>query len=342
MIRYFTESSNREIKYAYAVGRIRGLERGLLNRVLLDKMIEASDLASSLNILISSDFNIYSFDIYNPTSYETFLNKELLNTYNVIKEISPYPFLYNIFALNYDFHNLKVLIKSKYLKQNFSELFSEISTINIKKFILAIREENFKEIPIPFRTAISKTFSEYNKLPDPEIIDLILDKEKYFIINNILKNIKSPFLKKFIKINIDLNNIIASIRIKIRGEDKNKLKKVLIDNGDFNIKNIVDMFDSSLSSWNTKFAKTDYERVVEMGLKSYQESNSLIEIERLRDNFILDFIKFGKFITFGMEPLITFIISKENDIKNIRIILSGKLNKLLPSKIKERVRDTYV
>jgi vacuolar-type H+-ATPase subunit C/Vma6 len=49
MIRYFTESSNREIKYAYAVGRIRALERGLLNKVLLDKMIEASDLASSLN-----------------------------------------------------------------------------------------------------------------------------------------------------------------------------------------------------------------------------------------------------------------------------------------------------
>jgi V/A-type H+-transporting ATPase subunit C len=43
-----------------------------------------------------------------------------------------------------------------------------------------------------------------------------------------------------------------------------------------------------------------------------------------------------------MEPIIAFIIAKENDIKNIRIILSGKLNKLLPSKIKERVRDTYV
>lgn len=342
MIRYFTDSSNGEPEYTYAVGRIRELERGLLNNVLIDKMIEASDLTSSLNILIESDVSGYSFDIYNPVDFETSLNKELLYAYKVIKDISPYPFLCYIFALNYDFHNLKVLIKSKYLKKKFSESLSGIGTINIRNLIMAIEEEKFEEIPVSFESAVRKTIFEYNKIQDPEIIDLILDKERYGIISNILKDIETPFLEKFIRMNIDFNNIITSIRIKIRGEDKNFLKKVLIDYGSFNLKNIVDMFDSPLSSWNTKFIKTDYEEVVEMGLKGYQENDSLIEIERLRDNYILDFVKIGKFITFGMEPLVGFIIAKENDIKNIRIILSGKLNKLSPSKIKERVRDVYV
>jgi len=341
-IRYFTDSSNTETEYTYAVGRIRELERGLLDRVLLDKMIEASDLTSSLNLLIESDLSAYSFDIYNPADFENSLNKELLSTYKVIKDISPYPFLYYIFALNYDFHNLKVLVKSKYLNKKFTESLSEIGTINIKNLIIAIEEEKFTEIPVSFESAVRKTISEYNKLQDPEIIDLILDKEKYSIIFNILKNIETPFLKNFIKINIDFNNIIVSIRTKIRGEDKNFLKEVLIDEGNFNLKNILTMFDSPLSSWNTKFTKTDYEKVVEMGLKGYQENNSLIEIERLRDNFILNFVKIGKFITFGIEPLVGFIIAKENDIKNIRIILSGKLNKLSPANIKERIRDVYV
>ena len=218
MVNYFTGSSNNAPGYAYAVGRIRALEKGLLNKVLLDKMVEAPDLTSSLNILIESDLGNYNFDIYNLTDYETSLTKELLYTYKVIKDVSPYPFLYNIFALNYDFHNLKVLIKAKYLKKKVTGFFSLITTIDIKKFIRAIEEDNFTEIPLFFGSAINKTISEYNKLPDPEIIELILDKEKYFIINNILKNIKAPFLKKFIKINIDFNNIITSIRIKIRGD----------------------------------------------------------------------------------------------------------------------------
>lgn len=342
MNKYFTDSSNTEAEYAYATGRIRELERGLLDRVLLDKMIEASDLTSSLNLLIESELGTYGFDIYNPDNFENSLNKELLNTYKLIKDISPHPFLYNIFVLNYDFHNLKVLIKSKYLKKKFTESLSQIGSITIENLILAIEEEKFTEIPVSFESAIRKTISEYNKLQDPEIIDLVLDKEKHTIISNILKNTEAPFLKKFVKITIDFDNIITSIRIKIRQEDIIFLKKVLIDDNGQNFIKIIDMFDSPLSSWTTKFAKTDYEKVVEMGLKAYQENNSLMEIERLRDNFILNFVKIGKYITFGIEPLIGFIIAKENDIKNIRIILSGKLNKLPSAKIKERIRDVYV
>ena len=343
MLRYITDSSNVDTEYTYAVGRIRELERGLLNKNLLDKMIESSDLSSSLNILMESDLgNAYSFDIYNPTNFETFLNKELLYNYKVIKNISPSPFLYYVFALNYDFHNLKVLIKSKYLNKKFTESFSEIGTVNIKNLVIAVEEEKYVEIPVSFESAIQKTIYEYNKLHEPEIIDLVLDKEKYSIINNILKDIEAPFLEKVIKINIDFNNFITSIRIKLRGESKNFLRNVLIEGGNFNLKSLVDMYDSPLLSWGIRFSKTDYEKVMEAGLKAYQKDNSLIEIERLRDNYILDFIKIGKYITFGMEPLIGFLIAKENDIKNIRIILSGKLNQLPPFKIRERVRDIYV
>jgi len=342
MIRYFTDSSNTETEYTYAVGRIRELERKLLNKVLLDKLIESYDLPSSINLLIEGGLDSYGFDIYNHADFEDSLNKELIRTYKVIKVISPYPFIYYVFALNYDFHNLKVLIKSKYLKKKYTECLSEIGTINIKNLIMAIEEEKYAEIPVSFESAVRKTISEYKKLQDPGIIDLVLDKERYNIISNILKDIEAPFLKDFIEMNIDLNNIITAIRTKIRGEDKSFLKKVLIDKGNLDLKNIIDIFDSPLSSWNAKFAKTDYEKVVEIGLKSYETKGSLTEIERLVDNYILNFVKIGRFITFGMEPLVGFIVAKENDIKNIRIILSGKLNKLSPAKIRERIRDVYV
>jgi len=343
MIRYFTDNSNNQLEYTYAVGRIRELERGLLSKALLNKITEAADLASALNILIESDLGCYRFDIHNPIDFEASLNQELSYTYKVIRDISPYPFLYYIFSLRYSFHNIKILIKSKYLEEkNFSKILSEISTINIRNLEAVIKEEKYEEISVSFGSAIKKAISEYDKLKDPEIIDLTLDIERYNIISNILNDIEVPFLKKFIKINIDLNNIITSIRIKLRGEDKNYLRKVLIDGGDLDTKNILEIYNSPLSSWNTKFLKTDYEKVVKMGLKDYQENNSLMEIERLRDDFILSFVKVGKIITFGIEPLVGFLVAKENDIKNIRIILSGKLNKLSPDQIKERVRDTYV
>ena len=351
MFKHFTADTNNQEEYAFANGIIKKLEKGLLSKDILDRMIKSSDAASALKILTESDLNNYSFDLNDPSNFEVPLNQELLHTYDIIKSISKvstFNFLYFTFASKYDFHNIKLLIKSKYLKKDISnELFSPIRTIDIEILNLAIKDEKYEDIPDSFEFLIKKTFSEYSKYKDPEIIDFILDKERYVMIFNKIREVEiieveELFLKRFIKINIDLNNIISCIRAKVRGERKSFAKEFIIPEGDFKIENIVDIYDSPLSSWFEKLIHTDYKDIVELGVNYFQKNNSLMELEKLRDNFILNFSKIGKYITFGVEPLVGYITAKENDIKNIRIILSGKLNKLSPDQIKERVRDTYV
>ncbi|MBE3091349.1 MAG: V-type ATP synthase subunit C [Candidatus Atribacteria bacterium] len=351
MFKYFTADTNDQEEYAFANGSVKSLEKGLLNKDILDRMIKSGDIVSALKILSESDLNDYSFDLNNPSDFENSLNKELLHTYDIIKsisQVSTFNFLYFTFASKYDFHNIKILIKSKYLKKDISnELLSPIGTIDIEKLNLAIKDEKYENIPDSFEFLIKKTFSEYNKFKDPEMIDFVLDKERYVMIFNKIREIEiieaeELFLKRFININIDLNNIINCIRAKIRGEKKAFIKEFLIPEGDFKIEKIIEIYDSPLSSWCEKLIYTDYKNIVETGVNYFQRNNSLMELEKLRDNFILNFSKIGKYITFGIEPLIGFITAKENDIKNIKIILSGKLNKLSPDQIKERVRDSYV
>jgi len=351
MFKYFTADTNNQEDYAFANGRIRKLEKGLLNKDILDRMIKSNDIVSALKILTESDLNDYSFDLNNPSDFEDSLNQELLHTYSIIKSISKvstFNFLYFTFASKYDFHNIKILIKSKYLKKEFSsELISPIGTINIEKLNSAIKDEKYEDIPDSFEFLIKKTFSEYNKFKDPEIIDFVLDRERYVMIFNKIREIEiieeeEPYLRRFIKINIDLNNIINCIRAKIRGEKKTFTKEFLIPEGDFKIENLIEVYDSPLSSWFEKLRYTDYKNIIELGVNYFQKNNSLMELEKLIDNFILNFSKIGKYITFGIEPIVGFITAKENDIKNIRIILSGKLNNLSPDEITERVRDTYV
>ena len=351
MFKYFTADTNDQEEYAFANGSVKSLEKGLLNKDILDRMIKSGDIVSALKILSESDLNDYSFDLNNPSDFENSLNKELLHTYDIIKsisQVSTFNFLYFTFASKYDFHNIKILIKSKYLKKDIpNELLSPIGTIDIEKLNFAIKDEKYENIPDSFEVLIKKTFSEYNKFKDPEMIDFVLDKERYVMIFNKIREIEiieveELFLKRFININIDLNNIINCIRTKIRGEKKAFIKEFLIPEGDFKIEKIIEIYDSPLSSWCEKLIYTDYKNIVETGVNYFQKNNSLMELEKLRDNYILNFSKIGKYITFGIEPLIGFITAKENDIKNIRIILSGKLNKLSPGQIKERVRDTYV
>ena len=351
MFKYFTADTNDQEEYAFANGNIKALEKGLLNKDILDRMIKSSDIVSALKVLTESDLNDYSFDLNNPSDFENSLNQELLHTYDIIKsisQVSTFNFLYFTFASKYDFLNIKILIKSKCLKKEFSNgLISSIGTMDMEKLKLAIRDEKYEDIPDSFELLIKKTLSEYHKFKDPEMIDFVLDRERYIMIFNKIREIETIeseelFLKRFININIDLNNIVNCIRVKIRGEKKAFIKEFLIPEGDFKIEKIIEIYDSPLSSWFEKLKYTDYKDIIELGVNYFQKNNSLMELEKLRDNFILNFSKIGKYITFGIEPLVGFITAKENDIKNIRIILSGKLNNLSPEKIKERVRDTYV
>ncbi|MEA1939548.1 MAG: V-type ATPase subunit [Candidatus Caldatribacteriota bacterium] len=351
MFRYYRADTNNQEEYAFSNGIIRKLEKELISQELIDRLLKANDLVSALKIINENDSSNYSFDLNNPTNFENALNDDLLYSYNTIKSISkvsPFNFLYFTFASKYDFQNIKILIKSKFIgNDNSDELISKISTIDANMIKLSIKDEKYEDIPGSFETLIKKTFVEYNKFKDPEKIDFILDKERYIMILNKIKEVEiieseELFLKRFIRINIDLHNIINCIRAKVRGDKKVFTKEFIIPEGDYRIENIVEIYNSSLTSWVEKLVYTDYKDIIEMGINYYKKNNSLMELEKLRDNYILNFSKIGKYVTFGIEPLVGFITAKENDIKNIRIILSGKLNNISNDKIKERIRDTYV
>ena len=56
----------------------------------------------------------------------------------------------------------------------------------------------------------------------------------------------------------------------------------------------------------------------------------------------MDLNKTSKYINIGPEPIFSYIVAKEAEIKTLRIILVAKLNNLSPDVIRERVRELYV
>lgn len=49
-----------------------------------------------------------------------------------------------------------------------------------------------------------------------------------------------------------------------------------------------------------------------------------------------------KYNPFSVGPLVAYVLARENEIKTVRIILSGKQNGLPEESIRERVREMYV
>jgi V/A-type H+-transporting ATPase subunit C len=76
--------------------------------------------------------------------------------------------------------------------------------------------------------------------------------------------------------------------------------------------------------------------------KVSEKDFNLDYFDRLADDFVLDYVRGAKLISIGIEPLVGYMMAKENEVKIVRIILAGKLAGLSSETIRKRLRQSYV
>ena len=120
------------------------------------------------------------------------------------------------------------------------------------------------------------------------------------------------------------------------------LAPVLLAGGCLPLDRLLALIDEPLESVITSLAMSDYSELVSEGLREWIDRGSAARLEKLSDDYITAYLKRGKWTPFGPEPLIGYLWAKEMEIKNIRLILVGKINKLPAEAIRERLRDGYL
>ncbi len=331
-----------EDKYLYSVARIRALETKLLDKAKIERMIEAKNTDEIIKILYETEYASSISEMKSIDDYETVLSKELSKTYKLLSEISPVPELTNLFLLRYDIHNLKTLLKSSYLGEENEELLSNTGTIPVHRLKDMVREKDFTDLPPMIKECTEEIVGEFTVNPDPQIIDVTLDRCLYDLMYKTAEDNKSRFLMDYISAQIDLINIKSMIRVKSMGYGRDFLRKVILENGKLDYAFFNDIFEESLEVLIDKLAYKDYGSVVEEGISSYMKTKSLTKYEKLSDDFIFELAKKGKYVAFGIEPLVGYLMAKENETKIIRMIMVGKINEIPNELIRERLRDVYV
>ena len=78
-----------------------------------------------------------------------------------------------------------------------------------------------------------------------------------------------------------------------------------------------------------------------LGLGEEGMRTALPAVERAIDNLLLETIAPAKSIPLGIEPLIGYLLAKEREILNLRLVITGKLNKLPEETVRRRLRNVY-
>ncbi|NLB33167.1 MAG: V-type ATP synthase subunit C [Tissierellia bacterium] len=330
----------KDTDYLFSTARVRSVEKNMLTRERAEKMIDAKTTEDALRVL--DDCYYGSGDAINVDDYEILLTEEHKKTYDFITSIAPELDYFKMFLYPYDYHNLKVIMKSEYLGIEASNILINTGSIDVKNLKYSVKERDFLALTENMGNALKEIIEDFPKTNDPQIIDIILDKYCYDEMLKSAKSTNNQFIIDYVRMQIDAINIKSYVRLKKMNKSWDFFTKIFLDGGKIYEQIFIKNFDDPFDKFAENLLAYDFKEVFIEGTEALQETNKFTILEKLLDNKIIEHIKYAKYVPFGIEPLVGYLIGKDNEIKIARIILAGKTAGISPELIKERLRETYV
>lgn len=323
--------------FTQGIVRTRVIEKRLLSKDQIDRMIEANDLNDVLRILNETEYSNEISQMSDSFDYESILSAELIRVYDLMREISADQMVIDLLALKYDYHNLKVMIKEAELNKELSHLYVPVGATNFKVLKNAFQEGNMDLIGKEYREAIVAVQKDYDVTRDPQRIDLIFDRFYYEHLYKMAKESEIDFFIEYVEDVIDFTNVSSAIRLKRQGREEASFEDVMLAGGKLDSGSIFQIINEPLKIKDSRISSA-----LSKGLLAYEKTNRLTDFEKFKDDYLMGKNKESKSVIFGPEPIFSYVLAKEAEIKNLRIIMVSKTNNIPSDSIRERMRDLYV
>ena len=318
-----------DTQYYYAVARIRSKELSLLSSSFLEQLLGAKTLDEALRLLHDKGWSTNS-------SVEGMLQDEKKKTWDLMAELVGDVSVFNVLLLNYDYHNLKAAVKEALTSDSHKNIYSKEGTIDADIIAKAVASRDFTLLPESMRSIAEEALTTLLHTHDGQLTDIMIDRAALEAIHDEGKKSGSGILSLYGELTVVAADIKTASRSAKTGKDIQFLRKALAP---------CDSLDTELlaqAAVNGTDAICDYLSTTKYADAVPELRSSPSAFERWCDNLIIRNIRPELYHPFTIGPLAAYIIARENEIKTVRIVLSGKINDLPEISVRERVREMYV
>ena len=340
----YSGSSN----YAYFATRVRAMKSNLLPKETYPRLMNMG--ISEITRFIEESG--YKQDIdelartYNGVDLiEHGLNRNLAMTFTKLINISEGEpnYLLTEYLKNYDVWNLKTILRGKYYDASPDEI--KEALVSAGQFSYTFLSDlagksSYGEVIAAFEgTEYHPILKNYDETNLSEIENR-LDKMYYDGLFNVIGGSKSKDRKlfaTFIKTEIDIKNLKTLLRLKKAEVDNDEILDLIIDGGlELSIKNIKKLLPLSYDDFVQSLNKYSYWDSISDALTS--DTDSLINVEtQLTKHSLKSASSFSHVYPLSIVPIMDYIISKRNEVNNLRIITRGKAANLSDEIIKNQL-----
>ena len=317
--------------YSYIVGRVRALETQMLDQTLLERLLDAPSAEEAFRTLNDHALMAEHIGDLGVDDYQKVFSASLKSIQNILHEMAPEKEFMNFLWYKFDFHNLKVVLKAKLMEHGYADI--EHALIDMGHHSLsnweAVLFENKTLDLIPgVGFAIKAATELYEKNNDPQVVDLIIDQYYLDELNKMAEEMESSLVQDYVDRLIDITNTKTFVRCKELEKDRSYFEKVLVKGGSVYIETFIDAYDKGYDELRVILEKRPHLEDLAGTLEQVEKDNSLLILETKITENLQTFMKEAQRISFGIEPVLAFFYKFENQLRIIRSIFIGKLNKL--------------
>lgn len=321
-----------DLQYTYAVARIRAKEVSLFSAAAIDQLMACKTYDNCLQFLSEKGWG----DADTPQNAEAILAKEGEKTWETVRELVPDMTVFDV--LNYPnlFHNLKAAIKEVCTEGSHPNIFYKDTTPSAEEIMERVKERDFSGLPSMMAEAAAEAFDTLLHTRDGQLCDVIVDRACLDAIYQAGKAARDGIIRNYAESTVAVADIKIAVRCMKTAKSLDFIKRALAECGSLSVDALAHAAMSGMDAIREYLNGTDYAQ----GAEALAESPSAFE--RWCDNMIIKTIRPQKYNSFSIGPVVAYALARENEIKTVRIILSGKMNGLSDDSIRERVREMYV
>jgi V/A-type H+-transporting ATPase subunit C len=363
-------------RFAYVSGRIWAIENRMIDRARFNRMIDAGSPEELVRILSETEYGQGREII--PERYEEIIDEELKRIHQFIAEFSPDPELTGVFRAEHDFHNMKVHLKSRLAQRDRGMTVREglgLSSVGLvdpdqlgeyADIILfehyPLEEEDDSDekddavaVGEPAevdegRTALEDAIADAGREAleaylrhgrDPQYVDFVMDRASYDYFYNVAISRKARELEKIVATMADLANIKICMRLRAIGKDAGFARDVLLPHGTLDAGALLEAYEKPDAEFVAYFKATPYAALVEKGMNAWLASGSLVALENLATAELEMRMVPERGAAIGYETVLAYLTAREVEADKLRRIFVGKMNRIPPDVIRERLSGAY-
>ncbi len=318
---------SRSEAYGYAVARIRAMEHLLFDSGQFGRLLEADDLGSALKILGETSY-AKGLASVEGERYDSALEAELLSTYAELQTFVPDRALIDLCRIPYDFHNVKVLLKSIFNARTGGkkrwDLLTSLGTIPVDDLITNVESEDYNLLPYGLASVIPACVTQWEQTRDIVEVERMLDEQMFLAMLQLAKNLGEPGIVAWARARIDAENIRNLLRLRRFGIDAARAYSFLHAEGTISCDVLISLLPEPFDSWGRMLSFSNIGSALSAVQDDGNFDNLIVSLEKALDDYCQAVLAGARYSSNAPENILAYLWGKEMEVKNIRTILVSK------------------